>query len=94
MATAPKQLRDRVRDRRELPPPAVRRALRLTAGLTLEEIADAMGREVTPAAIGHWESGRREVGRRHLSAYAAVLRFLREEVGDFAERAEQGADGG
>lgn len=58
--------------RRRLPPPAMRRALRHGAGLTLAEVAASIG-DVTPQAIGHWESGTRTPRGALLSAYVAVL---------------------
>jgi transcriptional regulator with XRE-family HTH domain len=72
-------LLERIRDRRELPPPADCRALRLAADLTLEDIAEVIG-DVTPTAVGHWERGVRRPSRRHLSAYLNVLRVLRQEL--------------
>ena len=73
-----KTLRKRLRVRRELPPPAECRRLRLAAGISLREIADLVG--VTPPAVLHWETERRRVSDEYLEAYVGVLRLLREEI--------------
>jgi putative molybdopterin biosynthesis protein len=54
------------------------RRIRHAAGLSRADIAQELG--VTPAAVGHWELGRR-VPRRDLAAgYARLLRELAEAV--------------
>lgn len=72
-------LRERLRQRKELPEPAERRRLRLAAGVTLVEVADAVG--VTPWAVRLWELGEREPRGPNLEQYVAVLRLLREAGG-------------
>ncbi len=67
-------LQERVMARRDLPPPEVRRALRIAAGLSLAEVASAVG--VSRQAVGHWEDGSRTPAAKHLTAYGKALRIL------------------
>jgi len=60
--------------RRDLPPPQVRRALRIAAGLSLAEVASAVG--VSRQAVAHWEGGSRRPAAKHLTAYCQALRIL------------------
>ena len=71
-------LRDRVRANRELPPPATRRELRKRAGLSLQDIGDALG--VTRTAVLFWEQGTRRPGKRTLARYADILAMLAAET--------------
>ena len=66
-----------VRARRRLPGPAARRLLRARAGLTQEEIAEALG--VTRAAISRWETGNRNPRGPMLESYLVVLERLAVE---------------
>ena len=68
--------------RRRLPPPAMRKALRKGSGLTLAQVATSIG-DVTPQAIGLWESGKRTPRKDLLGAYVAVL----EQLADDSSRA-------
>ena len=61
--------------RRSLPAPAAQRALRLAAGATLQEIADAVG--VTNQAVSLWEKGKRVPRGEKLRRYVEVLDLLR-----------------
>ena len=64
--------------RTQLPPPPVRRALRIAAGLTQDEIAALLEDEdpVNRATVSRWERGTREPrGRRRLK-YAELLNSL------------------
>lgn len=74
--TVAEQIRSRLRVRNELPQPDVRRALREAAGLSQQEIADAVG--VTRAAIGHWETGTRTPRGVLLDRYVDAIRALRD----------------
>ena len=69
-------LKERVGERRELPPVAMRRALRLAAGITCKEIAVACG--VTPEAVRLWELGLREPKGSNLSCYLQSIAILRD----------------
>jgi transcriptional regulator with XRE-family HTH domain len=69
------QVAEKVRARRDLPEPAVRRALRIGAGLSQQDIADVCG--VTRAAVSRWESGERGVDADHVVLYAELLDMLR-----------------
>ncbi len=64
---------DRLRARRDLPPPAVRRALRGDKA-SQGEIARALG--VSTACVSRWESGTRTPRGELLLAYLRVLRLL------------------
>lgn len=67
-----------VRDRRDLPPPQRRREVRQAAGLSLDEMASALG--VTKQAVGRWESGERFPRPPALHAYLRLLREIEEEL--------------
>lgn len=62
---------ERIRMRRTLPSPEKRREIREAAGLTLQDLADAIG--VTPATIHYWEQGTRNPRPEHITAYTAAL---------------------
>lgn len=74
METTHDRILERVRVHQALPPPRDRRALRTAAGLTLQEIATAVG--VTPAAVWQWEHGHRNPNGKHLDAYLEALKAL------------------
>ncbi|WP_405597600.1 helix-turn-helix domain-containing protein [Streptomyces sp. NBC_01410] len=74
-ATA-EHIRSRLRIRRELPAPRERRELRAAAGLTQQELADAIG--VTRAAISQWEAGTRTPRGVLLDRYVDAIRELRD----------------
>jgi DNA-binding transcriptional regulator YiaG len=72
---------ERSRDRRQLPPPALRKALREEARLSKSEIARALG--VSAMTIVHWERGTRNPSTKHMTEYVGLLRSLqREAVGE------------
>ena len=54
------------------------RALRLAAGLTQRQLAEAMG--VNHMSIYHWESGRNEPSARQLRALAEVFAVPMESI--------------
>lgn len=62
---------ERMALRRRLPTPQMRRALRVSSGLSAAEVAVTLG--VTRQAISRWERGEREPRGPQLSAYVAVL---------------------
>jgi transcriptional regulator with XRE-family HTH domain len=66
-----KDLLHRVRARRRLPPPAKQRLIRELAGLSQEDIAQALG--CTRMAVSLWESGRRTPRPPLLARYVALL---------------------
>lgn len=70
------QVRARLRVHLNLPSPAQRRALREAAGLSQQELADAIG--VSQGAIQHWELGRRTPRGKLLDRYVEALTALRE----------------
>ena len=69
------ELLARVRSRRRLPPPDERRTIRRGAGVSLRELAAAIG--VSHVAITRWEAGAEPADPRHLMAYARILDELR-----------------
>jgi transcriptional regulator with XRE-family HTH domain len=75
-ATVAEQIRSRLRVRLELPEPAQCRTLREKAGLSQQEIANAVG--VTRAAVGHWENGTRMPRGVLLDRYVDAIRALRD----------------
>ena len=64
---------------RQLPPPAVRKALRLASGLTLQEVASVIG--VTRSAVQRWETGKRTPSGELRVQYAELLGELGSLVG-------------
>ena len=73
-----------VRDRRSLPSPRRRRAIRLDAGTSQAALAAEIHRRTglgcTPEAIGNYEAGRRTPRGLVLMAYAELLRELEREL--------------
>jgi DNA-binding transcriptional regulator YiaG len=61
--------------RAKLPPPTRRRAIRVRAGATLEEVGDLVG--VTSEAVRLWETGQRTPSETHRDDYIDVLDDLR-----------------
>lgn len=76
MDSTRQRILNQIRVRRSLPPPEQRVALRKAAGLTLQEVADAVG--VTAAAVWNWERGERKPNAKHLAAYLDALDALGE----------------
>jgi transcriptional regulator with XRE-family HTH domain len=68
------------RRRQTLPPPPLRRLLRQRAGLTQDEVADALG--IGRTAVTRWESGAREPRRAVRLAYIELLERLAEVDGN------------
>ena len=73
-ARTPQELGRQLRQRRELPPPDERRALRVNAGATLQQVAGPVG--VSPQTIWDYENGRSSPRGLKLERYLAVLRVL------------------
>jgi DNA-binding transcriptional regulator YiaG len=69
MSTGVDQLLERVRSRRELPVPEERRRIREAAGVSLRDVALALG--VSHTAVAAWEAG--AMPREHRSSYARLL---------------------
>ena len=61
--------------RAKLPSPTRRRAIRVRAGATLEEVGDLVG--VSSEAIRLWETGQRRQSENHRDDYIDVLDDLR-----------------
>lgn len=62
------------RRRRSLPRPEARRMLRVNAGLSQQQVADALG--VRRPTVSRWETGARSPRGSALDAYLGVLRRL------------------
>ncbi|MEV0694854.1 helix-turn-helix transcriptional regulator [Streptomyces sp. NPDC050388] len=69
-----------------LPPPRVRQQLRLAAGLTQQEVADAVG--VKRLAVARWELGEAHPRRPHRAVYVYLLKQLAERFPEAAELGE------
>lgn len=76
MAIELADLMEKARFARQLPQPEVCRALRRSAGLTQEDLADTVG--VSRQAIAAYEAGDRRPRGEHLRRYVEVLRALSE----------------
>jgi transcriptional regulator with XRE-family HTH domain len=68
------ELLERVQNRRRLPEPQLRRLIRQSAGISLADVADALG--VTRSAVSRWETGDREPRDASVEAYADLLARL------------------
>ncbi|MFE6270451.1 helix-turn-helix transcriptional regulator [Streptomyces goshikiensis] len=68
---------DALVDADTLPPPHIRRQLRIAANLTQEEVAEALG--VRRLAVVGWEAGRTQPHRSNRLKYAELLRGLAKE---------------
>jgi HTH-type transcriptional regulator/antitoxin MqsA len=66
-----------------LPTPRVRQQLRLAAGLTQQEVADAVG--VKRLAVARWELGQTHPRRPHRAVYIHLLKGLAERFPEVAE---------
>jgi DNA-binding transcriptional regulator YiaG len=69
---------DEVRAKRRFPPPAMARAIRMTAGVSQARIAEELN--VDRATVTRWESGRRRPRGRLAVAYADLLAALQAEI--------------
>lgn len=69
-----------------LPPPHVRQQLRLAAGLTQLEVAEAVG--VKRLAVARWELGESYPRRPHRAVYKHFLKRLAERYPEAAQADE------
>lgn len=74
MTATAEMIRTRLNIRRALPTPDRCRELRENAGLSQQDIAEAVG--VTRQAVGHWESGIRRPRGTALARYVEALAVL------------------
>ncbi len=70
------RLEDYLKAKRDLPDPAMRRAIREAAHASRKDVAAELG--VSSQAVMLWELGKRSPSRRHLANYVQCLRELRE----------------
>lgn len=73
-----------------LPPPAERRAIRLAAGATLEDVARAL--RVHAMTVSRWERGVAEPWPRHHAAYLCLLAALMGIAEKLADQSGTKAD--
>ena len=78
MGSTVDQLLQKVRSRRQLPPPNECRQIRIDAGISLREVAAAVG--VSHAAIVSWERGSRPRDSEHAASYSRLLTELQRSV--------------
>lgn len=74
---------DALVDADTLPSPRVRQQLRVAAGLTQAEVADAIG--VQRVAVARWEAGLTQPHRGNRLKYAHLLRRLATKYPDAAK---------
>jgi DNA-binding transcriptional regulator YiaG len=65
--------------RRKLPPAAERQRIRQAAGISLRELAAALG--VSHMAVVRWEAGARPADPAHVASYGRLLNELRRLEG-------------
>lgn len=82
---------DALVDREPLPSPRVRQQLRVAAGLSQADVAEAVG--VQRLAVARWELGQVMPRKPHREAYAHLLRRLTEKYPEAATDPDAG-DGG
>lgn len=80
MATPLDTLADRVRQRRRLPEPRVRRLIRESAGVRQQDIAAVLG--VNHTTVARWELGTREPHGALRDAYMDALARLQQAATD------------
>jgi transcriptional regulator with XRE-family HTH domain len=80
MTTGVDELLERVRSRRTLPTADERRRIRQAAGVSLRDVAAALG--VSHTAVASWEEG--VTPREHRAEYAALLAELRRFAARFS----------
>ncbi|MFF2384073.1 helix-turn-helix transcriptional regulator [Streptomyces sp. NPDC058108] len=78
-ASSAEKIRSRLRVRKDLPNPDQRRALREAAGLSQQELGDAIG--VTRQTVSHWEAGRYSPRGPLLDRAVEAYGILREASG-------------
>ncbi len=71
--TMPEAIESKMRARRALPPPAMRRAIRLGAGLSQSDVAACLAHPVHRETVARWESGLRTPRGEVLVDYVALL---------------------
>jgi transcriptional regulator with XRE-family HTH domain len=76
-------LLERLRSQRQLPPAAERRRIREAAGVSLRQLAAAVG--VSAMAIVRWEQGATPRNPHHLHAYGRLLDEFRRFEGVIAD---------
>jgi len=72
----PSPIQAKMRAKRALPPPAMRRAIRLGAGLSQADVAEIMG--VARESVARWEAGARTPRGRVLIEYVDLLDQLKD----------------
>lgn len=75
MSEQESEIRARVASALSLPPPDVRKSIRVAARVTIPEMASLVG--VSRQTVYFWESGKRHPTGVRLTKYAAALRTCR-----------------
>jgi transcriptional regulator with XRE-family HTH domain len=78
-----RELLARVRSRQRLPLSEERRRIRERAGVSLRELARAIG--VSHVAIARWEAGAEPANPEHVAAYGRILAELRRLAPEMRE---------
>lgn len=78
MTSKVEDLVERVRLRQQLPPPAMRRAIRESAGASQREVAEAL--QVSRQTLIRWECGARSPRPESAARYASLLLALQRGV--------------
>jgi hypothetical protein len=68
-------LLDQVRSQRKLPSAARRRRIREDAGVSLRQLAAAVG-DISHMGVARWEAGATPASPEHVAAYGRILRKL------------------
>ena len=71
---------EEVRQARRLPPRGVAKAIRVSAGISQERMAEELA--VHRSTVLRWEQGQRRPRGRLLGAYSELLESLRAAVGE------------
>lgn len=69
-------LSEQARAHRDLPPPAVRRSIRESAGLSQDDLARVFDPPIHRETVSRWEAGERTPRGKRLVQYVAILRRL------------------
>lgn len=70
----------KARAARDLPSPAMRRAIREDAGITQDDIAGTFSPPIARQTVSRWETGNRRPRGDHLVQYSELLRHLQRRA--------------
>jgi DNA-binding transcriptional regulator YiaG len=78
LVNMPDDVATKIRARRALPAPAMRKAIRVAANITQTDLASCIDPPVTRETVARWESGARTPRGDILAQYVDVLHQLSE----------------